>query len=420
MFRPSDRQTYIMRFDERDYDHTFVVGPFGTGKTATCVRAFMAWAATELADAHLLVTAKSQKQMDMVLAAEAKAFLDESKLRGTIGATRWVVESLCGPPNTFTPVVFADGDVAVNRVRGMNLSGALVDEATAMPTPVRSMIMSRLRVGAKPRALWTMNPDSPLHPFKVDMIDSEDVNGEEINTAITDNPSLPPGYVDQLKAAYPLEHDQQRYLYGRWASASGLVYPQAHMRHPAGNVRPLPASEVPWAYSGGVDWASKTVTHALLVASCSMGHVVVAEWRWDARERGMLSEADQAERIAKKFSHVSVKQWVVDQSSKGLIVALRNEVRGDVHASGLEVYDGVNRVSHLFNTGRLWVAPSCPELVRELSNYSWPDKNKESYGRVKPVKRDDHGCDALRYWAERVDMPGARRQRGRVDVSPGM
>ena len=42
------------------------------------------------------------------------------------------------------------------------------------------------------------------------------------------------------------------------------------------------------------------------------------------------------------------------------------------------------------------IHPSCKNTIREVSGYVWDEKARD-HGEDKPVKTDDHACDALRY-----------------------
>jgi len=46
--------------------------------------------------------------------------------------------------------------------------------------------------------------------------------------------------------------------------------------------------------------------------------------------------------------------------------------------------------------GNLKVLSCCPNTIREIETYSWDPKAAER-GEDKPLKRDDHTTDALRY-----------------------
>ena len=43
----------------------------------------------------------------------------------------------------------------------------------------------------------------------------------------------------------------------------------------------------------------------------------------------------------------------------------------------------------------------CPVLIKQMSNYRWDPKRKDD----KPLKEDDHGPDALRYFVWALQVP---------------
>ena len=58
--------------------------------------------------------------------------------------------------------------------------------------------------------------------------------------------------------------------------------------------------------------------------------------------------------------------------------------------------DGIRLVSSLLSSGRLLIHASCGYLIGEMQSYSW-DEKKAAKGEDSPIKKDDHGVDALRY-----------------------
>jgi len=53
-------------------------------------------------------------------------------------------------------------------------------------------------------------------------------------------------------------------------------------------------------------------------------------------------------------------------------------------------------VSTLLGAGRLKIHESCRGLIEEMGTYVW-DEKAQARGEDKPLKQNDHGCDALRY-----------------------
>ena len=56
-----------------------------------------------------------------------------------------------------------------------------------------------------------------------------------------------------------------------------------------------------------------------------------------------------------------------------------------------DVFSGIARVKSYFATDRIKIFPCCVNLIRELKSYWWGTGDR-------PVKKDDHALDALRYY----------------------
>lgn len=64
-----------------------------------------------------------------------------------------------------------------------------------------------------------------------------------------------------------------------------------------------------------------------------------------------------------------------------------------------DVMAGINAVKQRLQTGRLVVHANCETTIQQLRKYRWrtPSRQAEAAVPERPVKRDDHTCDALRY-----------------------
>jgi hypothetical protein len=93
---------------------------------------------------------------------------------------------------------------------------------------------------------------------------------------------------------------------------------------------------------------------------------------------------------------------VGDPSAVELAASMR---RADIPARGAkcEIVEGIKRVRALVRGAagqcRLLVHPRCKNFIREMGeDYRYPD-GSEGRSDIKPVKENDHGPDAIRYWA---------------------
>ena len=73
-------------------------------------------------------------------------------------------------------------------------------------------------------------------------------------------------------------------------------------------------------------------------------------------------------------------------------------------AQAKPVHAGITLTRDVLASRKLLISERCPELIKEMHLYAW-DENKPDV----PIKKNDHGCDALRYGV----MAHFRRKYGR-------
>lgn len=321
----------------------------------------------------------------------------------------------------------ANDERAQEKIRGLTLVGAYVDEASTLPESFWAMLLTRLSIEGA-RLFATTNPDSPNHWLKRDYLDrarlwlrhdgrvETDGRDDRLDLArfsfqLADNPTLSAKYVADLAKEFTGLW-RLRFIQGLWVLAEGAIYdgfdPTVGGRHV---VAELPAVERWWL---GVDYGTTNPFVALLVGVGVDERLYVArEWRWDSRrERRQLTDAHYS---------ASVRYWLdslgrprvegaaaelagadqpdrlfVDPSAASFIVQLYGDGWAGVHGADNAVADGIRSVASLLGVGRLRIHQSCGGLVDEMIGYVWDPKASED-GVDKPVKVNDHGPDALRY-----------------------
>ena len=64
--------------------------------------------------------------------------------------------------------------------------------------------------------------------------------------------------------------------------------------------------------------------------------------------------------------------------------------------------DGIRVTSSLISQIKIKAVKSkCPRTLGDIASYVWDDKARER-GEEKPLKVNDHGCDALRYFCKTI------------------
>lgn len=414
-----------MRFPATGKRHCCIVGPKGGGKTSAKMHSVLWHVSRTKSGATGMILAKRQGQLTHNLANELRQAAADLGIEGVeIKSNAWTIPSFFGEPNVMVPVVFGEAgqESVVSTITSYNLSFAVVDEAVNMNTAVRRELISRLRVGRLPLCWWSMNPAHPAHAFKLDMIDNPKANSLHINVPISENPSLPADYIEQLEATYPLQWQRDRFIHGLWAPPGGLVYGIAFADVNEGGIYTDQRTDDPVKLRVGVDWATKTVSHAVLVGIYADGTFqVLDEWRHDGSAGDEMSEPAQAASILDAFARYGhIEMITVDKSSKGLRLALDQQSGPDtlVKESSWTVRDRIGKVSALIGSKRITAARECTYLWDEFGLYSYPEyaRDVEHAEYVKPIKMHDHGMNGLEYCVEDLPVFDRSPQKGMIDM----
>jgi len=305
-------------------------------------------------------------------------------------------------------IIGCDNIRAMDKIKGMTIGLALLDEVTTFPKQVFGMIMTRL---SEENAAWigTTNTDSPYHWLYTDVIEPGDIC-DVITFLIEENEHLSKDYIRDVKremlALGQVYYD--RYILAKWVAAEGQIFKvtAANYMGPAeytlfNMVKPAPELVI------GVDYGTANPTAAVALF-CTKDQLVVGnEFYYNPdNDGGTLTDFQLAKKItewADDNGYPSHAAWFVDPSA----LAFKEQLR----LMGRLVYDqkdlrdvsrGIASVSSLLGLGRLKIYKSTtPNLQKEMTNYVWaspPKNSKEGYVHTEqPRKRNDHACDALRY-----------------------
>lgn len=306
-------------------------------------------------------------------------------------------------------VAGANDETAQEKIRGLTLAGAYVDEASTVPESFWNMLVSRLSVaGAKVFA--TTNPDSPQHWLKTKWLDRASLHldssgrlhrteGDErldlarFSFRLHDNPHLPAEYLDALAREY-VGLWRRRYINGEWVIAEGAVY---DMFDPARHVTTeLP--ELDRIVACGIDYGTRNPFAALLLAQARDGRLVITrEYRHDpTMARRQLTDSEYARELADWLGDERPQWIVVDPSAASFKLELHRAGMPSIVDADNAVLDGIRLVASLLANDQLVIHASCQGLIGEFPGYSWDDKAAEK-GEDKPIKLADHSLDAARY-----------------------
>lgn len=292
-------------------------------------------------------------------------------------------------------IVGANDERAEGKIRGLTLAGALVDEASLIPSNFFRQLLARLSI-KDAKLFGTTNPDSPYHWLKADFIDrGSELDIKVFKFTLEDNPSLDPIYVENLKKEYRgLWY--KRFILGDWVLAEGAIYDFFDYDI---HTRKEPHTYAKY-YMLGVDYGTDHPFAAVLVGF-NDDHApniwVEKEYVWDHKVKGHQKTASEYYQALYDnfYSLYPIKTTYIDPAALSFAVELRRNHRVTINANN-DVLPGIHTVANLLVNGDLMICRNCPNLIKEIGGYVW-DANAGKQGEDKPLKIRDDAVDSLRY-----------------------
>ncbi len=286
----------------------------------------------------------------------------------------------------------ANDERAETKIRGLGLVGAYTDEITTYPENFWTMLLSRLS-DPEAQLFGTTNPDHPAHWLKRDYLDrARDLDLYRIRFRLRDNTTLTEKYIRNITNSY-VGLWRKRYIEGEWVAAEGAIYgdvwnPEKHIEEE------VPGIIRTWS---GIDYGTTNPFVEMVTGLGVDGRLhVMAEWRWDSREKQRSLTAGQYGRRLRLW-HEKIKrepEWVfIDPEEAAFRIELQQTGWRGVRAADNAVLEGIRLQADLLARDKLRIHRSCRGLIDELPGYVW---DPEADGDV-PIKADDHSLDAARY-----------------------
>lgn len=295
----------------------------------------------------------------------------------------------------------------VSKLRGSEIKFCYCDEVCDIHPEVFEMLKSRLSLPYS-ECHAAANPAGPNHFIKqfIDKAVDGDIDLFCQKYTVYDNPFLPPEYVRSLEAEYRGTVYFDRYILGLWAKAEGMVYPNwKDALEPTWE--PL-ERDLGRGYVISCDYGTQNPFHALKwrLDDSGIWHAV-DEWRYSGRDEGrQMTDQDYVQALCEFCDDAPEEaepEVIVDPSASSFIAALRRRGGFRVRKADNDVADGIRDTAACMQRGLIKISDSLTWLANEFTGYVWDDRDDVD----KPVKVDDHGMDALRYFirTKRVYRP---------------
>ena len=411
-FSRKQRQVFTWWADSspvKDAEGIIADGAIRSGKTVSMSLSYIMWAMERFDGENFIMAGKT-------ISSFKRNVLQNLKLMLTSRGYKWIYHISGDLPNMLevtrkgkTNYFFIFGgkdEGSQDLVQGITAAGAFFDEVALMPESFVNQATGRLSVeGSK---MWfNCNPAGPVHWFKVNWIDKRrDKKLLYLHFSMDDNLSLS----EKTKARYRSMYAgvfYLRYIKGLWKAAEGLIYTMfTDDNLYTDDQRPV-ALKSTAVRSIAVDYG--TTNPCVFLDIWDDGQIlwVDREYRWDSRSEEarrspnpQRTDSQYADDMAEFMGNRPEEQCeiIVDPSAASFIAELQG--RGYyVKPADNEVIDGIRIVSTLLAKRSIRINRKCRGLTGEMQSYVWDDKAAER-GEEKPVKQQDHGPDALRYYCK--------------------
>lgn len=391
----SEKQRQIMRFPYTGHDALICDGAVRSGKTSVMSLSFFLWAMGNFNGCAFAFCGKSvgAVERNIVIPLLTIVYLKQNfDIRYNRGGH--VIVARRGDRENRFYLFGGKDESSYMLIQGVTLAGVLLDEVALMPRSFVEQALARCSVNGS-KFWFNCNPENPLHWFRQEWImKAQEKNALHIHFLMDDNPSLDEATRRRYKSMYSGIF-YQRYILGQWVMSEGLIYDMFDMTDNVYRATPLGMVSRSQRYIA-CDYGTSNPTVFLDIYDDGEQILVDREYRWDSRkEHRQKTDQEYADDFMEFMADHSATV-LVDPSAASFIVALRQ--RGVyVQEATNDVLDGIRKTSVLFNRRELLINEACAGLLDELGTYLW-DEKAAGHGEEKPVKQQDHGPDALRYF----------------------
>lgn len=303
----------------------------------------------------------------------------------------------------------------IERLRGLNLAWAWMDEAAFHNERVYSILNDRLRVGDYRNLFATTTPrgynwvydafadiEGVVDPLPDGRVRRSDSTTAVLGVSTRSNPANPDDYIERQERQRSGEAFEQE-IEGKFVSFEGLVYKWFDRDNR------IDDDELPETYDQtiyGVDWGGSAPTAIVCLRQSGDDWFVVDEFY----ERRVVNETiiSDLERMFETHGHGPI---YCDTNEPRAIEQLRRE---DFPAREADkaVETGIRYVSSLRD--HLQVTENCQAVIDEFNQYRYKDGGDSD----NVLKEHDHAMDALRYALFTHTRTPDKKVRRRSNSSP--
>ena len=254
------------------------------------------------------------------------------------------------------------------------------------------------------------NPSGKMNWVYQFFFEKDNPDAFHVHTKTKDNTFLPSDYIKSMYDTYDFEY-ANRFLEGQWGSFIGLVYKDFNYDHHVKNLENK-KDDVKY-YIAGVDvgYTNPTAMLAIGITDDNKAYIVDEYYKTEQTTDVTVEEIKNWNQKY-KFRHIFVDPSAADWLNKADTQRLR------VYAGDNDIDKGVAKCKSFFANDIIFIDKKCINLLKELESYQYDKQRIQGNETEKPMKKNDHAVDAMRYaftefnpWRKRSYISGGKWSR---------
>lgn len=381
------------------------VGAVRSGKTIICNLAFLLFV-LKSKYTDFLVTAKTRDTAYRNVIKTLMLMMDGMGITYKYKKVDGILQINDGEMVKELHIIGLTDEGSTERLQGSTAGGWLGDEATTYPTSGFDMAYSRCSLPGS-RIFLTLNPSTPYHHLydnyicNTDAIDSGRIGIWEFS--LDDNLTLTNEIKNDLKENYRKKGGvfYDRFIKGKWVVADGGIFQNFDEgKHTFANKDFIyPEFD---NFKVGVDYGVASQTVFVLAGlkyneeEDNVTYKIIKEYVYDAEKvQVQTTDSKLVDAMVDFLTGIDYNVINIPHDARSFHAAL--EQRGfNCNMINPQVNEGIQVMRDLFGNDRLLIHEDCKESIQSIQSYVW-DPKALLRGLEKPLKKNDHAVDAIRY-----------------------
>lgn len=393
----SDKQIQVLTWwmpesTHHDKDAIICDGSVRAGKTVAMSFSYILWATEEFNGEQFGMAGKTIGALRRNVVGPLKRMLASRGFHVHDNQTDNVLTISKGLKSNYFFLFGGKDERSQDLIQGITLAGMFFDEVALMPRSFVDQAVARCSVDG--RKYWfNCNPAGPYHWFKLEWLDQlEKKQALHLHFTMDDNLSLS----EKIKDGYRRMFSgifYQRFILGLWVMAEGVIFSKF-----SDAIHKKPRSWFPSEFDRKficIDYGANNPTTFLKFGVKGSVYYELEEYYHDIKKQGERTNSEYADDL-QAFLDGDEYAIFIDPSAKAFIIELKRRGLDHIKAAVNDVLDGIQTVSNRFQNNELYICSDNTNSLKELVSYVW-DEKAALRGEDKPVKQNDHTCDARRY-----------------------